>query len=432
MGDRDKLQDSRPVVGMVGLGYVGLPAIIAFAEKYQAIGYDCNPQKIASLKNGIDYTNEVGDEAVIQTSCQFVNSPALLNRCDYIIIAVPTPINAAQQPDLNYLEEASIEVGKHMKRGAIVIYESTVFPGATEEICLPLLEKNSGLEVGKAFSIGYSPERINPGDKENTFKTISKIVSGYDLATAQAVEALYQSVLDAPVFVANSIKVAEAAKVVENTQRDINIAYMNELSQIFQHLGIDTQEVIEAASTKWNFISLNPGLVGGHCISVDPYYLIWKAEQVGYNPYLIKKARQINEYMVTIVANQVFSFAANNQIELSDLHVNILGVAFKENVGDLRNAKAIEVIKKLQERNVRLSICDPLIDDQELEKLTGERNQTVASLPAADIVMLISPHQQLVSAIEESFQSLCKNEHTLFIDLKGCMKQFASQQYWTL
>lgn len=422
-------------IGLVGLGYVGLPAAIYFAETYQVIGYDVNTFKIDALNKGEDGTGEVTKKQLQRTTCIFTTEEEKLASCDFIIVAVPTPLDKSNKPDLSYVEDATKIVGRNMKSGTIVIYESTVYPGTTEEICLPLLEEESGLIIGKDFSIGYSPERINPGDKTNTFRTIGKVVSGYDEETTKVIEMLYASVLDAPVYVAASIKVAEASKVVENTQRDINIAYMNELSMLFDHIGINMYEVLAAAQTKWNFLPFSPGLVGGHCISVDPYYLIEKAEQMGYSPTFIKEARKINAYMPQFIVNKVINYAAQQQIDLTLLKVNILGVTFKENVPDIRNSKTIEIIRALKELGVKISISDPLANTTEVLEVCGESLVPFGSLAQANINLLAVPHNTFKEQPTEAYQRLFQSGQGLMIDLKAVLSKEGfpnTIEWWTL
>ncbi|WP_067840954.1 nucleotide sugar dehydrogenase [Amphibacillus sediminis] len=420
------------VIGVVGLGYVGLPVAIAFAEKYPVIGYDIDKEKILALKEGKDETGEVAQEQLSRTTCVFTFHDQALSICDYIIIAVPTPLDHELNPDLSFVEDASKRVGQQLKEGAIVIYESTVYPGATEEVCLPILEKYSGKKVGKDFSIGYSPERINPGDKVHTFKTIGKVIAGYDKQTLVAIEQLYASVLTAPVYCASSIKVAEAAKIVENTQRDLNIAYMNELARLFHQMDIPIYDVLEVAKTKWNFTPFVPGLVGGHCIGVDPYYLIKKAEQIGYVPHLLKEARKVNESMVQFIVNRVEQFAIEHHMTIDKLQINILGITFKEDVPDLRNAKAIEIVNQLRRKGATINICDPWADANEVEVLCGESLTPLEKLPRANVSMILVPHQNFCQQLNPL--TITKRDG-LFIDLKATFADDLADkklEYWTL
>src|SRR5688572_13525742 len=349
-----------PTVAVVGLGYVGLPVAINFARHRPTIGYDLSKKRIENLRHMVDPTGEVTTaELMAAKHFSATHHPSELERADFIIVAVPTPINAARQPDLSPLVSASETVGRYMKPGATVIYESTVYPGATEEVCVPILERHSGMRWKQDFHVGYSPERINPGDKEHTFTKILKVVSGDDEETAQKVADLYGSVVTAGVYKASTIKVAEAAKVIENTQRDLNIAFVNELSIIFDRLGIDTQEVLNAASTKWNFLNFRPGLVGGHCIGVDPYYLTHKAELSGYHPEVILAGRRINDGMGPYVARKAVQQMIHQGRNILGARVNVLGMTFKENCKDIRNSKVIDVIRELEQFGCEVFVHDP-------------------------------------------------------------------------
>ena len=392
--------DSTPHLGtvcVVGLGYVGLPVAVAFGKQRITIGYDLSSKKISNLKQHIDPTGEVASEELQRAHMLAVtDEPEQIANADYIIIAVPTPVNDAHQPDFSPLEGASTIVGKHMKRGATVVYESTVYPGATEEICVPILERCSGMRWKQDFHVGYSPERINPGDKEHTFTKILKVVAGDDAQTLDKVAGLYSSVVTAGVYKASSIKVAEAAKVIENTQRDLNIAFVNELSIIFDKLGIDTNEVLAAAGTKWNFLNFKPGLVGGHCIGVDPYYLTHKAELVGYHPQVILAGRRINDGMGPYVARQTVKQMIHQGRNILGAKVNILGLTFKENCKDIRNSKVIDVIRELEQFGVECFVHDPEADADETMHEYGIKLRTWDELPAADAVVLAVAHKSYV------------------------------------
>jgi len=381
------------IVAVIGLGYVGLPVAVAFGKCRPTIGYDVAAERMASLERHIDVTGEVTtpelDEA---TQLRFTGDATQLKRADFIIIAVPTPVNNAHQPDFGPLEAASSMVGRHLKPGAIVIYESTVYPGATEEICIPLLEQHSGLRWGRDFHVGYSPERINPGDHEHCFTKITKVVSGDDAATLEQVARLYESVVTAGVFRASSIRVAEAAKVIENTQRDLNIAFVNELAIIFHRLGIDTDEVLRAAGTKWNFLPFRPGLVGGHCIGVDPYYLTHKAERVGYHPQVILAGRRINDGMGAYIARKTIQQIINAGRNVKGGKVNILGLSFKENCADIRNSKVVDIIRELAEFGVQAYVHDPLADAEAVWHEYQIRLCAWESLPVADGMILAVSH----------------------------------------
>jgi UDP-N-acetyl-D-glucosamine/UDP-N-acetyl-D-galactosamine dehydrogenase len=382
-------------VAVLGLGYVGLPVAVAFGKERPTIGYDLSKKRVENLKHRVDVTGEVsGAELAEARHWHPTNDPAELGEADFIIVAVPTPINAARQPDLGPLESASETVGRYMKRGATVIYESTVYPGCTEEVCVPILEKHSGLRWRQDFHVGYSPERINPGDKEHVFTKILKVVSGDDAQTLEKVAALYGSVVKAGVYRASSIKVAEAAKVIENTQRDLNIAFVNELAIIFERLGIDTLEVLKAAGTKWNFLPFRPGLVGGHCIGVDPYYLTHKAELAGYHPEVILAGRRINDSMGPHIARKTVQQMIHAGRNIKGARVNVLGLTFKEDVPDIRNSKVIDIIRELHEYGVETYVHDPLVSSDDAMHEYGVRLADWDSLPAADAVILAVAHQE--------------------------------------
>jgi UDP-N-acetyl-D-glucosamine/UDP-N-acetyl-D-galactosamine dehydrogenase len=379
---------------LVGLGYVGLPLAVAFGRKVPTLGFDISSKKIEALKKRIDPMHEVPEKELKKADIEFSNDPAIIKRANFIIVAVPTPITDAKVPDLSPLESSSAIVGKNLSKGAIVVYESTVYPGATEEVCVPILEEHSGLKCGVDFKIGYSPERINPGDTEHTVERIVKVVSGMDEESSKRVAAVYGMVIKAGVHEASSIKVAEAAKVIENIQRDLNIALANELSLIFDRIGIDTREVMAAAATKWNFHRYHPGLVGGHCIGVDPYYLTFKAQQLGYEPQIILAGRHINEYMSHHVAEKTIKGLARRDKPLSQCTVLVLGLTFKENVGDYRNSKAKDVITELRNFAVKVIACDPLIDDDVVKRVFNVDNTPISKLPPVEGVVLITPHEE--------------------------------------
>lgn len=360
---------SNSVVGVIGLGYVGLPLALAFGTKFKTIAYDLNNNRINELKNSVDRTGEVSAEDFDSANkISFTSDEAALNEADFIIIAVPTPIDNAKQPDLEPIEKASECAGRNLKKGTILIYESTVYPGTTEEVCVPILEKTSGMLWKKDFHVGYSPERINPGDKEHTFKNILKVVSGDDAETLEKISNLYKSVVKAGTYQAASIKEAEAAKVIENTQRDLNIALINELSIIFDKLGIDTLNVLEAAGSKWNFLPFRPGLVGGHCIGVDPYYLTYKAEIAGYHPQVILAGRRINDNMGQFIAQKTVKMMINAGQNIKGSKVGVLGLTFKENCPDLRNTRVIDIINELKTYGLEVIIHDPKADTSEAMK----------------------------------------------------------------
>jgi len=386
-----------PTVAVIGLGYVGLPVAVGFGKRRPTIGYDLSKRRVENLKHKVDVTGEVSTAELVEArEFRATGDASELRHADLIIVAVPTPISAARQPDLRPLESASETVGRYMKPGATVIYESTVYPGCTEEVCVPILEKSSGMRWGQDFHVGYSPERINPGDKEHRFTKIKKIVSGDDAETLEKVAALYGSVVEAGVYRAASIRVAEAAKVIENTQRDLNIAFVNELAIIFEKLGIDTNEVLKAAGTKWNFLPFRPGLVGGHCIGVDPYYLTYKAELAGYHPEVILAGRRINDGMGSHIARKTVQQMIHAGRNIKGARVNVLGLTFKENVPDIRNSKVVDIIRELHEFGVETFVHDPLAAADDALHEYGLRLTDWESLPAADALILAVAHRQFL------------------------------------
>jgi UDP-N-acetyl-D-galactosamine dehydrogenase len=406
-------------IGVVGLGYVGLPLAVEFGKKRRTIGFDLSTAKVESYKRYIDPTGEVSSEALRAASQLYVTSdPAALGQADYIIVAVPTPVDIAHKPDFSPLVGASELVGKNMKRGAIVVYESTVYPGATEEVCIPVLEKHSGLKWKQDFHVGYSPERINPGDKERTLTTILKIVSGDDADTLEKVADVYGSIITAGVYRASSIKVAEAAKVIENTQRDLNIALVNELAVIFDTIGLDTLEVLQAAGTKWNFLPFRPGLVGGHCIGVDPYYLTHKAEMVGYHPQVILAGRHINDGMAKFVAEKTVKEIIKAGFHVKGAKVNVMGLTFKEDCPDIRNSKVADVITELESYGVDVHVHDPLADPEDALHEYGVKLETWDELPRAHAVIAAVPHRELSRRSLKDYQAKVV-ENGCFIDIKS-------------
>ena len=368
MGLYERIIGKEEKVALVGLGYVGMPIAVAFAKKIDVIGFDLNKEKVNLYKNGIDPTKEVGDKVIGDTSVMFTSDENDLDKAKFFIVAVPTPVNDDHTPDLTPVEGASQIVGRHLSSGSVVVFESTVYPGVTEEICVPILERESGLVCGKDFKVGYSPERINPGDKIHRLETITKIVSGMDDETLDTVAKVYELVVDAGVHRAESIRVAEAAKVIENSQRDINIAFMNELSIIFNKMGIDTKAVLEAAGTKWNFLNFRPGLVGGHCIGVDPYYLTYKAEELGYHSQIILSGRRINDDMGKYVAENLVKNLIRADKRVRDARVALLGFTFKENCPDTRNTRVIDIVNELREYGIHPVIADPVADAEEAKR----------------------------------------------------------------
>ncbi|MDB5746611.1 MAG: GDP-mannose dehydrogenase [Massilia sp.] len=407
------------VVAVVGLGYVGLPLAVEFGKKVRTIGFDLSASKIENYKKFIDPTGEVSTEQLqAARQLEVTTDPAALAQADYVVVAVPTPVDIAHNPDFTPLIGASTTVGKNLKKGAIVIFESTVYPGATEEICIPLLEKHSGLTWLQDFHVGFSPERINPGDKEHTLTTILKVVSGDDAETLESVAQLYESVITAGVHRASSIKVAEAAKVIENTQRDLNIALMNELALIFDKIGIDTLEVLKAAGTKWNFLPFRPGLVGGHCIGVDPYYLTHKAEMVGYHPQVILAGRRINDGMAKFIAEKTVKSMISSGFQVKGSKVNVIGLTFKENCPDLRNSKVADIVHELQSYGVDVHVWDPLADADEAQHEYAIKLESWDSLPKADALIAAVPHKEVLAMSLADFQSKL-NDGGCFIDVKS-------------
>jgi UDP-N-acetyl-D-galactosamine dehydrogenase len=415
-----------PIIAVVGLGYVGLPLAVEFGKKFETIGFDLSESKIANYKNYCDPTGEVSSEDLkAATKLTVSTDPANIGRADFIIIAVPTPVDEAHIPDFSPLVGSSTTVGKHMKKGATVVYESTVYPGATEEVCIPLLEKHSGMKWKEDFHVGYSPERVNPGDKERTITKIVKVVSGDDGPTSEAVAELYASVIVAGVHRASSIKVAEAAKVIENTQRDLNIALMNELALIFDRLGIDTLEVLKAAGTKWNFLPFRPGLVGGHCIGVDPYYLTHKAEMLGYHPQVILAGRRINDGMAAYVAQQTIKGMINNGDTVKGAKVIVLGLTFKENCPDLRNSKVADLVKELKDFGCDVLVHDPIAESPEAEHEYGISLTPWDNLPenVEALVAAVSHKEYLAMSLAELTAKL--KQGGVFTDVKSAYDQAA-------
>ncbi len=417
----EKLLSGEEKLSLVGLGYVGMPIAVAFAKKIKVVGFDLNAEKIEKYKHGIDPTREVGDEAVKETTVEFTADPTKLKEAKFHIVAVPTPVNADHTPDLTPVEGASRLLGQNLAKGSVVVFESTVYPGVTEDICVPILEKESGLKCGVDFKIGYSPERINPGDKVHRLDSIVKIVSGMDAETLDTVAKVYELVVAAGVHRADSIKVAEAAKVIENSQRDINIAFMNELSIIFHKMGIDTKSVLEAAGTKWNFLHFAPGLVGGHCIGVDPYYLTYKAEQLGYHSQIILSGRRINDDMGKYVAECLVKELIANDLPVKNAKVAILGFTFKENCPDTRNTKVIDIYRELGEYGITPIVVDPEADAEEAKHLYGITFQTMEDVKDMDAVLMAVKHKEFEDYKPADIAKFFNPAHKtkVFVDLKG-------------
>ena len=414
---------SQTQVAVVGLGYVGLPLAVAFGKKMPTIGFDVAERKVAAMQQGEDPTGEVGSAGLLastQAQLTLTADPQQLVNADFIVVAVPTPVDEAHRPDFTPLVRASETIGKHLRRGTIVIYESTVYPGATEEVCVPVLEKFSGLQWGKDFAIGYSPERINPGDKLHTLSSITKVVSGDSPETLEKVAALYSLVVEAGVYPASSIRVAEAAKVIENTQRDLNIAFMNELAIIFDRLGIDTTEVLQAAGTKWNFLPFRPGLVGGHCIGVDPYYLTHKAEMIGYQPQVILAGRRINDGMGKFVAEKTVKLMIQAGSNVRNATVNVLGLTFKENCPDVRNSKVPDIVAELQSYGIQVNVCDPWAELDEAKHEYGIDLVAQADLPQAEALIVAVAHQEFASLSPSAATALVRPGGVV-IDVKSVL-----------
>ena len=434
----EKLVSGEEKLSLVGLGYVGMPIAVAFAKKIKVIGFDLNEVKIDLYKKGIDPTNEVGNDVIRQTKVEFTADAGRLKEAKFHIVAVPTPVNDDHTPDLTPVEGASRILGQNLTKGSVVVFESTVYPGVTEDICVPILERESGLKCGVDFKIGYSPERINPGDKVHRLETITKIVSGMDEETLETVAKVYELVVEVGVYRADSIKVAEAAKVIENSQRDINIAFMNELSIIFHKMGIDTKSVLEAAGTKWNFLKFMPGLVGGHCIGVDPYYLTYKAEQLGYHSQIILSGRRINDDMGKYVAESLVKDLIRANIPVKHAKVAILGFTFKENCPDTRNTKVIDIYRELGEYGIVPIVVDPAADADEANRLYGIRFQTMDDIRDVDALIVAVAHDRFLSLDREKISSFYNPAHRrkVLMDLKGILnrKEYQTEDYlyWRL
>jgi UDP-N-acetyl-D-galactosamine dehydrogenase len=413
-------------LAVIGMGYVGLPLAAAFGQRYETLGFDIDPGRIRELRQGYDRTSEVhGGELRAARRLRVSHEPSELVGHDVFIVAVPTPVDAAKRPELSMLVRASVTVGRVIRPGNVVIYESTVYPGATEEVCVPILERESGLKFNVDFFCGYSPERVNPGDKQHRVTTIRKVTSGSTPETADFVDRLYASVVTAGTHKASSIKVAEAAKVIENTQRDVNIALVNELALIFNRLGLDTLEVLEAAGTKWNFLPFRPGLVGGHCIGVDPYYLTHKAQEIGYHPEVILAGRRINDGMGAYVADQVIRLMAKLGITLVGARVLVMGLAFKENCPDLRNTRVIDVVNELKEYHIDVAIYDPCVDAKEARREYGVELVVAPQAGAYDAVILAVAHRQFVELGAVGIRRLCRASSVLY-DVKSVLPKGAA------
>ncbi len=432
----DSLTAGESKLAVVGLGYVGLPLAVHLADHFKVVGFDLKTERVQELQNGYDRTLEVTSDQLNRCGCHFTADPKTLAACQLVIVAVPTPIDEYRIPDLGPLRNASAIVGKHLQKGACVVYESTVYPGTTEEVCIPILEAQSGLKFEQDFTVGYSPERINPGDKVHTLDKIIKIVSGSDPATCDLLANVYGKVVEAGIHRASSIKVAEAAKVIENTQRDLNIALMNELSKIFDRIGIDTLEVLEAAGTKWNFLRFQPGLVGGHCIGVDPYYLTFKAEALGYHPEMILAGRRINDGMGKHIAERAVKMLIAAGKQVRGAKVGILGITFKEDVPDLRNTKVIDIISELKDYGVDVLVSDPMADPVEARNYYNVELKPLKDIKNLDAVILAVMHKAYRESGLAGIAALCSDSNALVIDVKGCFNQIEANKlgvrYWRL
>jgi UDP-N-acetyl-D-galactosamine dehydrogenase len=416
-------------IALIGLGYVGLPLAVEFGKIRRVLGYDINEGRIRELQAGRDSTQEVSPEELAKArELEFSSDAGRLRECGVYIVTVPTPIDGANRPDLTPLTRATEMIGKAMKPGAIVIYESTVYPGCTEEVCVPLLERFSGLKYNEQFFCGYSPERINPGDKVNTLTTIKKITSGSTSEAARYVDDLYREIVAAGTWPASSIKVAEAAKVIENSQRDLNIAFVNELSVIFDRLGIDTIEVLEAAGSKWNFMPFRPGMVGGHCIGVDPYYLTHKAEEVGYNPQVILAGRRINDNMARYAARNVIRLMLRNGIDVARSTVAVLGITFKENCPDIRNSKVADLVRELENWGAKVVVTDPWADKAEVSAEYRIQLEELERVGDVDAVVVAVGHTQYRAMAPHQLRSLCRGDKPVLADIKALYNRVASVQ----
>lgn len=436
----EKYNNREEYLSVIGLGYVGMPIAVAFAKKgIHVIGFDTNKEKIELYRSGIDPTNEVGDEAIANTTVYFTSNESELEKARFIIVAVPTPVNTDHTPDLSPVENASVIVGRNLRSGTIVVYESTVYPGVTEDVCIPILEKESGLICGKDFKVGYSPERINPGDKAHTLPNIRKIVSGMDEESLQAIKSVYDIVIEAGTFPVSSIKTAEAVKVVENSQRDINIAFMNELAMVFDRMGIDTNEVVDGMNTKWNALGFRPGLVGGHCIGVDPYYFTYEAEKLGYHSQIILNGRIVNDSMGVYIAD----VAIRKMIEAGQApkksKVVILGLTFKENCPDIRNSKVDDIVKRLNTYGIEPVVVDPWASERDAENEYSIKLTEMADVKDADCIIVAVAHDEYrnmkLGDVRKMYRS-CDDGEKVLIDVKGLYKiselKKSGMKYWRL
>lgn len=433
----ENMLDRVDKLAVVGLGYVGLPLAVAFSKRLDVIGFDLSEAKVSQYRSGFDATGEIGDALLAGSAADFTSDPDKLKEARCFIVAVPTPVKSGNVPDLKFVRNASRLVGRALTRGAVVVYESTVYPGVTEEVCIPILEEESGLRLGEDFKVGYSPERINPGDQVHRLETIVKIVSGNDPEALETVARLYELIIEAGVHRAESIRVAEAAKVIENAQRDINIAFMNELSMLFNQMDIDTSAVLRAAETKWNFLPFRPGLVGGHCIGIDPYYLTYKAEDTGYHSKIILAGRHINDGMGKYVAQHVIKLAIRQGIDLMKAKVAVMGLSFKEDCRDIRNSKVIDIIRELQDYGIRPMVADPHVDPKQAYEEYGIELSDMSELSGIQIAVVAVAHREFkqlgIAAFKEMFSS---EQAKLLIDVKGAYPRNECEahgfHYWSL
>lgn len=431
-----EIQSKKTAICVVGLGYVGLPLAVLLAKKYKVIGFDISVKKITELKSGVDRTGEVGTEGLKNTTMEFTADPAKIKEAQFIIAAIPTPVDIYNKPDLSLVEKATQTIGQNLSQGAVVVYESTVYPGVTEEICLPILEKESGLKGGVDFKIGYSPERVNPGDKEHTIDKIIKVVSGMDEESLTVIDQVYGSITSGGTFRATSIKVAEAAKVIENTQRDLNIALMNELAIIFNKMGFSIYDVLAASGTKWNFLKFTPGMVGGHCIGVDPYYLTYKAEGIGHNPEVINAGRRMNDSMAKYVARQIIKEMAKRGNDFHKDKVAILGMTFKENVPDTRNSKVYNLYQEFVSYGIIPLIYDPYADKDDVKHEYGIDLCSKEDLHHLNTVVVAVAHEEFKKMLPEDYKKIMNEKNLLMADVKHIFNKENFEKiginYWSL
>ncbi len=432
----EQIKNRHSKLSVIGLGYVGIPLAIAFAKKTDVIGFDIDSNKIGLYKQGIDATHELGNQAISESKITFTSDESMLQKCKFHIIAVPTPINKDKTPNIKLVEKASKILGRNLTGGSTIVYESTVYPGVTEELCIPLLEQESGLKCGTDFKVGYSPERINPGDKLHRIDNIIKVVSGVDEEALDNIAKVYELIVEAGVYRAKSIKIAEAAKVIENAQRDINIAFMNELSIIFNKLNIDTQSVLKAAKTKWNFMDFSPGLVGGHCIGVDPYYLTYKAETIGYHSQIILSGRRINDYMGNYIAENTVKHLIKADKQIKGARVAIMGITFKENCPDIRNSKVIDIIKELEEYGIKVEVLDPIADEYEVLNEYNIQLKKLEDINLIDAMIFAVKHEEYKNIKLDYVKKIFDNSKPVIIDVKRLFDRKDAENmgfvYWGL